>query len=102
MIESARIAHERRAERDALLKETQVNPSEVADTSNNPQVITVIQNRMTSNTLVDARGKAPVVAQVTPITGYVGGQPTSAPVAPIITDCSKSPGGCAATSAAIR
>jgi hypothetical protein len=102
LIESARIAQERRAEREALLKETQVNPSDVADSPNNPQVITVIQNRMTSNTLVDARGNAPVVAQATPITAYVGGQPTSAPVAPIITDCYKLPGGCAATNAVLR
>jgi hypothetical protein len=98
LIESARMAQERRAERETLLKETQVNPSEVTGTQNSPQVITVIQNRMTSNTLVDARGNAPVIPHVTPITGYVGGQPTSAPV----TDCSKSLGGCAATGAALR
>lgn len=101
LIDSARIAKERRAEREALLRETQVNPSETAGNQSNHQVITVIQNRMTSNTVVDARVNTPALPQATAITGYIPGQPTVAPVAPIITDCTKTPGGCAVTGAAI-
>jgi hypothetical protein len=101
LIESARIAQERRAEREALLRETQLSPSDSAANQNNHQVITVIQNRMTSNTVVDARGNAPALPQATPITGFVPGQPTVVSVAPIITDCSKTPGGCAVTGAAL-
>jgi len=101
LIESARIAQERRAEREAVLKETRVSPSEAAVNQNNHQVITVIQNRMTSNTAVDARGNAPMIPQATPITGYVPSQPTSASGAPLITDCTKTPGGCAVTGEAL-
>jgi hypothetical protein len=105
LVESARISLERRKEREALLKETSLAPNENEPAAVKSQMITVVQNQVTSNIAIGVTpastpitGYKPVeVKPVSPvITAVTGGitLPKNTSQAPLITGCAKDKGAC--------